>query len=94
MAVSNVYGSNIFDILFGLGLPWSLQHWFIGNAIPVDTHDIGTTAGLLALILVFSIACLAHGKLAINKTHAIIHLFLFALYWVYVVLHDLRMIPF
>jgi len=28
MAVSNAFGSNIFDILLGLGLPWMLQTCF------------------------------------------------------------------
>ena len=35
MAVSNALGSNVFDILFGLGLPWSLYYITTGKEIQV-----------------------------------------------------------
>ena len=28
MAIANAVGSNVFDILLGLGLPWTLSSWF------------------------------------------------------------------
>lgn len=41
MAVANAVGSNIFDILVGLGLPWLLAILFLGkNFIPVETGDL------------------------------------------------------
>ena len=41
MAVSNAFGSNIFDILLGLGLPWMLQCTFVekGSVLFVDSMD-------------------------------------------------------
>ncbi|GBC62051.1 hypothetical protein DENIS_3014 [Desulfonema ishimotonii] len=41
MAVANAIGSNIFDILVGLGLPWLLAILFMGKtAIEVGTGDL------------------------------------------------------
>ena len=38
MAVSNAIGSNVFDILLGLGLPWTLSGliWPAQKGVPVD----------------------------------------------------------
>jgi Ca2+/Na+ antiporter len=54
MAVSNAIGSNVFDILLGLGLPWVLSALIYGDGIPVDAENIvplslilcGTLAGV------------------------------------------------
>jgi len=40
MAVSNAIGSNVFDILLGLGLPWSLSCIFYGTSVPVDAQNL------------------------------------------------------
>merc|ERR1719502_2556179 len=37
MAVSNAIGSNVFDILLGLGIPWVLSALIYGDGISVDT---------------------------------------------------------
>lgn len=47
MAISNSIGSNVFDILVGLGLPWLLQTLCIDYgstvSIPTITHVIFST---------------------------------------------------
>merc|ERR1719240_2249473 len=40
MAVSNAIGSNVFDILLGLGLPWVLSALIYGDGISVDADNI------------------------------------------------------
>jgi len=40
MAVSNVIGSNTFDILIGLGLPWSIYILWNNQPVTVATHDL------------------------------------------------------
>lgn len=42
MAVSNTIGSNVFDILVGLGLPWALQTMAISYGSVVSTQPLGT----------------------------------------------------
>ena len=43
MAVSNSIGSNVFDILLGLGLPWFLSTTVKPNGAgdTVSTHNVG-----------------------------------------------------
>lgn len=47
MAVSNAVGSNIFDILFGLGMPWLFTIIFFGNNIAVDNTNLYSSIILL-----------------------------------------------
>lgn len=47
MAVSNAVGSNVFDILFGLGFPWLLVLAWRGGNIPVATENLLSSVFLL-----------------------------------------------
>lgn len=52
MAISNAAGSNIFDILICLGLPWLIYIVQTGNAVQVDTSNLlGSIALLFASII-------------------------------------------
>ena len=57
MAISNAVGSNIFDILVGLGLPWLLALLFLGDRITIGTEGLWTSAlvllGTVLLLFVF-----------------------------------------
>lgn len=35
MAIANAIGSNVFDILLGLGLPWLIRPFYYGESTPV-----------------------------------------------------------
>ena len=41
MAVSNAVGSNVFDILLCLGLPWFLQTAIVDGGKPVQVYSAG-----------------------------------------------------
>ena len=41
MAVSNAVGSNVFDILLCLGLPWFLKTTFVTPNKPVQVYSAG-----------------------------------------------------
>ena len=47
MAVSNAVGSNIFDILFGLGFPWLLVLIIKGGTVSVSTENLLSSVFLL-----------------------------------------------
>jgi K+-dependent Na+/Ca+ exchanger-like protein len=59
MAISNALGSNIFDILIGLGLPWLVLIFMKDSGITVNTGEIsqhilvllGSVAGMFVLFL-------------------------------------------
>ncbi len=55
MAVANAVGSNIFDILVGLGLPWILAMAIHSDVVQIDTTGLMTSAFLLfgTVILLF-----------------------------------------
>ncbi len=55
MAVANAVGSNIFDILVGLGLPWLLAITMGAGAVHIDTAGLWSSALLLfgTVILLF-----------------------------------------
>jgi K+-dependent Na+/Ca+ exchanger-like protein len=55
MSIANAIGSNIFDILVGLGLPWILAMTMSTNVIQVDTAGLMTSAMLLfgTVVLLF-----------------------------------------
>ena len=57
MAISNAVGSNIFDILIGLGLPWLLALLFLGDRITIGAEGLWTSAlvllGTVVLLFVF-----------------------------------------
>merc|ERR1719263_1935324 len=52
MAVSNAIGSNVFDILLGLGIPWVLNGLIFGTPIVVDVANILPLSLILAGTLV------------------------------------------
>jgi K+-dependent Na+/Ca+ exchanger-like protein len=47
MAVSNAVGSNIFDILVGLGLVWVVIIAVRGEPIPIQRHDLAASITML-----------------------------------------------
>lgn len=47
MAISNAVGSNIFDILFGLGFPWMLVLMFRQDSVAVGTENLMSSIFLL-----------------------------------------------
>ena len=55
MAIANAVGSNIFDILVGLGLPWLLAMALGSNTVHIDATGLMTSAFLLfgTVILLF-----------------------------------------
>lgn len=56
MAIANAFGSNVFDILICLGLPWVIAIVALGREVVVDTQGIWSSAMTLVgtvLLLVF-----------------------------------------
>ncbi|QSE96872.1 calcium/sodium antiporter [Fulvivirga lutea] len=82
MAVSNAIGSNIFDILIGLGLPWFIIILFTNKQIDTSTNDLIESVILLIISVVFIFVVLLIGKWKINRKTG---MFLIALYVIYLV---------
>lgn len=82
MAISNAIGSNIFDILIGLGLPWAIVS-IGGQIIPVATENLTSSIILLFATVVAVLLFLIAKKWHINKFAGIglISIYLIYLGW-------------
>lgn len=67
MAVSNAIGSNIFDILIGLGLPWLIIMLFTKDRINTSTNDLIESVILLIFSVVFIFIVLIIGKWKMSR---------------------------
>ncbi|MFH0818753.1 MAG: calcium/sodium antiporter [Patescibacteria group bacterium] len=65
MAIADALGSNIFDILFGFGLPWLVYTVITGKALKVSVENLhGSVLLLLAtVIMIFLLLLLRHFKI-------------------------------
>lgn len=63
MAIANAIGSNIFDILVGLGLPWLIVLAVGGGTVRVGTDDIWLSALILLSTVILLYIFLTTGRL-------------------------------
>jgi K+-dependent Na+/Ca+ exchanger-like protein len=82
MAVANAFGSNIFDILFGLGLPFLLSTLISGAPLQVETDGILSSTILLAGMLVAFLVWISLLKCSLHKNQGWL---LIGLYVAYIV---------
>jgi len=66
MAVSNALGSNVFDILIGLGVPWFIKTGIMGKDVifPGKWDELKYDIWVLVFVLVLFVGCLV-----VNKWH-------------------------
>eukprot|EP00756_Hemistasia_phaeocysticola_P026769 Hpha_TRINITY_DN16083_c0_g1::TRINITY_DN16083_c0_g1_i2::g.117762::m.117762/K13750/SLC24A2, NCKX2; solute carrier family 24 (sodium/potassium/calcium exchanger), member 2 len=81
MAVSSSIGSNIFDITFGLPLPWLLYSLFNGGAtIDVTSDSLGTSVLLLFGMLIATILSIAGFGWRLNQGLGVICFLLYVVF--------------
>ncbi len=86
MAVSNAVGSNTFDILVGLGLPWMIFILWRGQAVEVSVENLSASTTLLfgTVLALFSI--LIAQKFKIGRKIGIFLIMTYVAYVIYAVL--------
>ncbi|MGH7158346.1 MAG: calcium/sodium antiporter [Candidatus Saccharimonadales bacterium] len=84
MAVSNAIGSNVFNILFGLGLPWLLVLTFSKEFVPVGTANLTSSVLLLLATVIAIIFLLVLRKWRIGQKSGLALIALYIAYCVYV----------
>lgn len=94
MAVSNAIGSNVFDILLGLGLPWTLSCIVFGQNVAVDAQNIEPMSIILfsTLAAVYLVTLLSGFKL--TKTVGAIFFAVYFLFVAYNLAHEFDYINF
>merc|ERR1712151_555664 len=83
MAVSNAFGSNTFNIMIGLGLPWLLYTSFGTGFKPYSgLRDDGITQSVMLLIfcLLVFIVVVVHSGFVLYRWHGILFLALYVAY--------------
>ncbi|GMH76647.1 hypothetical protein TrRE_jg7477 [Triparma retinervis] len=92
MAVSNALGSNVFDILLCLGLPWVIKTTAMGEEVEVSTDDFNNTfmimVGVLLLFTVnLVISYCRHGRIILSRRSGYLYLFLYLCFVIFSVLY-------
>ncbi|XP_013875617.1 sodium/potassium/calcium exchanger 3 [Austrofundulus limnaeus] len=82
MAVSNSIGSNVFDILVGLGLPWALNTLAInyGSAIKLNSKGLIFSVGLLLASVFLTVLGVHLNKWTLDKRLGIVCLLLYSVF--------------
>ncbi|XP_076360329.1 sodium/potassium/calcium exchanger 4-like isoform X2 [Tachypleus tridentatus] len=88
MAVSNSIGSNVFDILVGLALPWFIQTSMVepGSLATINSQGMVYSVIILFLIIVLTIYAIYRSNWQLTKKLGI---FLLATYFVFLVIFSL-----
>merc|ERR1719384_1794433 len=82
MAVANAIGSNVFDILLGLGIPWAIYGAINGgNPYPVDLDKIITFVIILFATLVLTVVTFIVLKWRLGPRLGQLLLFLYAVFF-------------
>eukprot|EP00747_Dinoflagellata_sp_TGD_P092833 gnl/TRDRNA2_/TRDRNA2_165550_c0_seq2.p1 gnl/TRDRNA2_/TRDRNA2_165550_c0~~gnl/TRDRNA2_/TRDRNA2_165550_c0_seq2.p1 ORF type:complete len:530 (-),score=109.41 gnl/TRDRNA2_/TRDRNA2_165550_c0_seq2:22-1611(-) len=68
MAIANALGSNVFDILLGLGLPWTIRCWMGGKVcFPGAAQQLTENIIILVIVLVVFVSALALNRWRLNR---------------------------
>ena len=92
MAVSNSIGSNVFDILICLGLPWFIQTVIIENNTVLNINSSGLTYSAITLLgtVVFLIVALPVNKWRLNKVFGVICIIVYVIVITFSCLYELN----
>ncbi|XP_066535544.1 sodium/potassium/calcium exchanger 3 [Hoplias malabaricus] len=96
MAVSNSIGSNVFDILVGLGLPWALQTLAIdyGSTIHLSSRGLIFSVGLLLASVFLTIVGVHLNKWTLDKRLGFTCLLLYAVFLCFSILIEFNVFIF
>jgi len=81
MAVSNAIGSNIFDVLIGLGLPWTLALVIHGKQINVGLENLNSSVVLLLATIVVIFFIFIFQKWNLKRWSGLLLVFFYLIYF-------------
>jgi Ca2+/Na+ antiporter len=85
MACSNAIGSNVFDICFGLGIPWAIKTICVrpGGFMKVKSNDLWEPISILFGTVIIVIIVFIISKFRLTKCMGATFVFLYIVYVVY-----------
>ncbi|XP_042884007.1 probable sodium/potassium/calcium exchanger CG1090 isoform X2 [Penaeus japonicus] len=92
MAVSNAIGSNVFDILLCLGLPWFLKTAIVdpGSVVPVESRGLTYSTISLFSTVVFLIVATHMNGWKLDKKYGIVLMFWYLIFMIFASLYELN----
>uniref|UniRef100_A0A7M4EW13 Solute carrier family 24 member 3 n=1 Tax=Crocodylus porosus TaxID=8502 RepID=A0A7M4EW13_CROPO len=96
MAVSNSIGSNVFDILIGLGLPWALQTLALnyGSYIRLNSRGLIYSVGLLLASVFVTVFGVHMNKWKLDKKLGCVCLFLYGIFLCFSIMTEFNVFTF
>jgi K+-dependent Na+/Ca+ exchanger-like protein len=87
MAISNAVGSNVFNVLVGLGLPWLLVILATNSSIETNIHNgnLLSAMGLLLSSVIMILGVLMFNKWKMGKNVGALLIFVYIVYILYLV---------
>ena len=92
MAVANAVGSNIFDVLVGLGVPWLITILITSHAVTVGTEGLIESMFLLSVTVIILYALINTGR-KLTRREGYMLLGVYVLYVIYVIVTNTIMAP-
>lgn len=85
MAVANALGSNVFDILIGLGVPWFIKTGLMGRKVEFigKWDELRYDIVVLVAVLVLFVGCLLANKWFLTRKMGIVLLVLYGFFLLY-----------
>lgn len=84
MAVSNAIGSNIFDVLFGLGVPWTIALLIQADSIAVSTENLSSSIFLLFATVLAILLLLVARRWRLGNKSGLVLIALYIGYCIYI----------
>ncbi|XP_068004903.1 sodium/potassium/calcium exchanger 4 isoform X2 [Melanerpes formicivorus] len=96
MAVSNTVGSNVFDILVGLGVPWGLQTMAInyGSTVKINSKGLVYSVALLLGSVALTVLGIHVNKWKLDRKLGIYVLFLYGIFLCFSILIEFNVFTF
>ena len=88
MAISNALGSNVFDILLGLGFPYFLSALMNGTPVMMCVDDVSVYLVCLVLVLIIVVGTFSAFKFKLRPAMGAIFIFVYGLFFAMAVLRD------
>jgi len=95
MAISNAFGSNVFNIFMALGIPWLIATLILdlGEPYKVDSSSIKSTVILLAAFLILFILVMGYFHWKLTRNIGKLFIVLYLIFIVYMALSSYDVLP-
>jgi len=93
MAIANAVGSNVFDVLLGLGLPWFFKSLVDGQPVVVDKCGVELGVIILVCTVALYFAILIFNRWKMDSRLGMSFLFAYAVYFLYTLLAAKGVLP-